>query len=212
MTCQYPTTLHVSCMLYCLHHFKIESYKANCGFGFALVRSREAGNPIWNQLLIKVLSASHQPEQRETSILLVTNIRCQLYFDLIFIAIALPCQSVNSLVVFCSNCWICQSCYMDLSKLIHGFLQIVTWICQNWYSYLIKLLHGFVKVVLCFSCPLPNKPSLVCDNDNDDDDDDSMEKERSDQGADALQPLPHYAPQPHDTGGANRAGKYLEFF
>ena len=58
----------------------------------------------------------------------------------------------------------------------------------------LKLLHGFVKVVLCFSCPLPNKPSLVCDNDNDDDDDDSMEKERSDQGADALQPLPHYAP------------------
>ena len=27
---------------------KFKSYKANCGFGFARVRSREAGNPIWN--------------------------------------------------------------------------------------------------------------------------------------------------------------------
>ena len=36
--------------------------------------------------------------------------------------IALPCHSVSAPVIFCSNCKICQSCQMDLSILIHGFL------------------------------------------------------------------------------------------
>ena len=40
------------------------------------------------------------------------------------------------------NCWICQllggfllSCYMDLSKLIHGFDKVVTQICQSCYMF-----------------------------------------------------------------------------
>ena len=45
--------------------------------------------------------------------------------------IALPCHSVSALVKFCSNCQICQSCYMDLSKLLDGFVKGVTWICQS---------------------------------------------------------------------------------
>ena len=44
--------------------------------------------------------------------------------------------------------WISLSCYMDLSKLIHGFSE---------------LLHGFVKVGLCISLPLPNKTKLKFD-------------------------------------------------
>ena len=47
---------------------------------------------------------------------------------------------VSSVIEFCSNL-ICQSCYMDFSKLLDGFVKIdfngflwfVTWICQNWY-------------------------------------------------------------------------------
>ena len=41
--------------------------------------------------------------------------------------IALSCQSVthsvsNTFIKFCSNCWICHCCKMDLSKLINGRL------------------------------------------------------------------------------------------
>ena len=36
--------------------------------------------------------------------------------------IAMPCVWVSRLVEFCSNCWFCQNCYMDLSKSILGFL------------------------------------------------------------------------------------------
>ena len=31
------------------------------------------------------------------------------------------------------KCWICQSCYIDLLKLLQWSLQDVTWIRQNWY-------------------------------------------------------------------------------
>ena len=27
--------------------------------------------------------------------------------------------------------WISLTCYMDLSKFIYGFLEVVTWICQR---------------------------------------------------------------------------------
>ena len=62
---------------------------------------------------------------------------------------------------------------MDLSKLIHGFLQVVSWICQIWYIWiplscnmdLLELLHGFVKVVLSISRPLPKKTKLKFDQD-----------------------------------------------
>ena len=37
----------------------------------------------------------------------------------------------------------------DLSKFLHGFLQVVTWICQNWYMDFSKLLYGFVKIDWC---------------------------------------------------------------
>ena len=42
-------------------------------------------------------------------------------------------------------------------RLLNGFLKIVTWICQSCYMDLFKLLHGLVKVVICISRPLPNK-------------------------------------------------------
>ena len=45
------------------------------------------------------------------------------------------------------NCWKCQSCYMDLSKFIHGFL---------W------LLHRFVKVVQCLGSVVPLTMFLLC--------------------------------------------------
>ena len=41
----------------------------------------------------------------------------------------LPClarHSVGPSCEFCSNCWICQSCYMDFSKLLDGFVKIDT--------------------------------------------------------------------------------------
>ena len=59
--------------------------------------------------------------------------------------------------------WICQidkwkylSCYMDLSKLIHGFVKIDTWTSLSCYMDLSKLLDGFVKVVtwICQSCSM----------------------------------------------------------
>ena len=51
------------------------------------------------------------------------------------------CQSLNTRVEFCSNCWIGQSCYMNFE-----------WSCQNLYmnfsigsdTDLSKLIHGFL--------------------------------------------------------------------
>ena len=72
------------------------------------------------------------------------------------------------------------NCYMDLSKLIHRFLLIVTWICQNWYmDFFSNFLHGFVKIdywmdfcyidlsklFYVFLPLLPIKTKLECDND-----------------------------------------------
>ena len=50
--------------------------------------------------------------------------------------------------------WICQNCYMNMSKLLHGSVKVVTWICQNCYMDLLKLLHWSVKVFtwICQSC------------------------------------------------------------
>ena len=44
--------------------------------------------------------------------------------------------------------------------LLNGFLKIITWICQSCFMDLFKLLHGLVKVVICISRPLPNKTKL----------------------------------------------------
>ena len=63
-------------------------------------------------------------------------------------------KSVSALCEFCSNRRICQSCYMDFSKLLHGFVKIDTRICLNLYTVFAKLLNGFVKV-LCIPRPLP---------------------------------------------------------
>ena len=54
--------------------------------------------------------------------------------------IALPFQSLGH----CSCC----SIKLDLSKLWHGFLSLITWICQDWNMDFSKLLRGFIKVVL----------------------------------------------------------------
>ena len=55
-------------------------------------------------------------------------------------------QSLNPRFEFWLNCWICQSWYMNFSKMLHGFLYIVTWICQNRYMHFYRLLYGFVKI------------------------------------------------------------------
>ena len=44
--------------------------------------------------------------------------------------------------------WISMSCYMDLSKLIHEFLLVLTWICQSCHMDLLNLLLWFV--LCCF--------------------------------------------------------------
>ena len=43
--------------------------------------------------------------------------------------------------------WICQSCYMDMLKLLHGFVKVLTLICHSCYMHLLQLQRGFVKVV-----------------------------------------------------------------
>ena len=64
---------------------------------------------------------------------------------------SLPCldrPSRHAHFEFCFNrrifkvvTWISLKCYMDLSKLLHGFVKVVTWICQicfMYYSHLAK--------------------------------------------------------------------------
>ena len=46
--------------------------------------------------------------------------------------------------------WTCQSGYMDLSKLLHIFVKVITCVCQ---------------VLACISCPLPNQTKLKFDKD-----------------------------------------------
>ena len=38
--------------------------------------------------------------------------------------LALVTLSLRPLAEFCSNCWICQSCYMNFAKLLYGFVKI----------------------------------------------------------------------------------------
>ena len=51
---------------------------------------------------------------------------------------------------------VCQSPFFvkDLSKFLHGFLQVVTWICQNIYMDFSNMSHRFVNVAtcICWSC------------------------------------------------------------
>ena len=60
-------------------------------------------------------------------------------------------------------CWILFN--LVLSKLIYGFLYVVTRTCQSDYMDLLKLLCGFVQVVLRISWPLSNKTKLKFDQD-----------------------------------------------
>ena len=51
--------------------------------------------------------------------------------------------------------------FMNLSKLIHeSVITIDTWICQSCYMDISKLFPGFVTVVLCISRPLPNTTKI----------------------------------------------------
>ena len=50
--------------------------------------------------------------------------------------------------------WIYPGCWMDLSKLICGFIYFYL---HKLLHGLLKLLNGFVRVFLRISCPLPNK-------------------------------------------------------
>ena len=52
------------------------------------------------------------------------------------------CQSVSAFCEFCSN-WICQSCSMDFSKLLDGFVKIDRWISLSCFMDLSKLIHGY---------------------------------------------------------------------
>ena len=54
---------------------------------------------------------------------------------------------------------------MDFSELLHGFrfAEIEKWISLGGYMDLSKLLHGLVNVVLCISCSLSNKTKLKFD-------------------------------------------------
>ena len=45
---------------------------------------------------------------------------------------------------FCTDCWSDQSCYIDFSKSLHGFVKIDTWISLICYLNLSKLIHGFL--------------------------------------------------------------------
>ena len=54
---------------------------------------------------------------------------------------------------------------MDFSKLIHGFLLVVTWICQCYDLDLLKLFHSVVKVLPFSSLLLPYKTKLKFDQD-----------------------------------------------
>ena len=61
---------------------------------------------------------------------------------------SLPClftPQVTAPVEFCSS-WICLSCYMGLSRLIHGFL---------WFSHLSNVPHGFLKFLQYVPISLP---------------------------------------------------------
>ena len=61
---------------------------------------------------------------------------------------SLPCLASKSLTpCFCCSYWICQSCYMDFSKLLIGFVKVDIWISLSCYMDLSKLMHGFLKVV-----------------------------------------------------------------
>ena len=72
---------------------------------------------------------------------------------------------------FCSYRWICQSCYMYFSRLLHGFVKvdmlisISCWmdfsklIIWSGYMDLIKLLNGYVKVFYVFLALCQTKPS-----------------------------------------------------
>ena len=91
--------------------------------------------------------------------------------------IALPWKSLCQF-----PCWILFK-LLDLSKLLHGFIEVVKFICQNWYMDFSELLCGFVKVPtwICqssymdllsyytdlsiFSRTLPNKTKLKLDQD-----------------------------------------------
>ena len=50
--------------------------------------------------------------------------------------------STASIVVTC----ICHICNMDLSKLLHGFVNVFTWICQGCYKNLSKLFYVFLTI------------------------------------------------------------------
>ena len=64
--------------------------------------------------------------------------------------IALPCHSVNVCLEFCLNCWICQSCDMDLSKMFN----METWTTWMWLALL-------VGAFVCRRCHLPPR-FIVC--------------------------------------------------
>ena len=64
------------------------------------------------------------------------------------IILALPVRHlVSPRFEFCTNCWSDQSCYIDFSKSLHGFVKIDTWISLICYMAVSKLPYGFVKLV-----------------------------------------------------------------
>ena len=63
--------------------------------------------------------------------------------------LALVTLSLRPLAEFCSNCWICQSCYMNFAKLLYGFVKIDKRNSLGCYMDLSMLLHGFLNFFQC---------------------------------------------------------------
>ena len=75
---------------------------------------------------------------------------------------------VLSITFFC--CWdlvdVTLACEdAEFTKPLLANVEFNCWICQSWYMDLSKLLQRFVKFVTCISCPLPNKNKLKFDQD-----------------------------------------------
>ena len=113
--------------------FRDIEYKASSAFIYTKGPLQLWGNIRFSDWTHSAYVTSREPivhkELRRASTLATKNLR---YFaQPIFIepksdhCLALK---VSRLLEFCSNCWICQSCYMNFSMLFNVFVKIDTWI------------------------------------------------------------------------------------
>ena len=74
---------------------------------------------------------------------------------------SVPCLvSQSSLVKFCSNCWICQSCFMDYSKLLYVYFHTLSGIfLTKTFCPSLKYLYGWCLGSPCQSFAKPPPPT-----------------------------------------------------